>query len=188
MAFMFDIETLDTESTTVILSAAIIHFGETDFSYEDLIKDSLFVKFDAKEQMRMGRSVSKDTLEWWAQQNEFAKKTNFTPMSTDVKALDGIGQIMDYIEAHGGNNQTFWARGSLDQMAIGSLTKSLDIDYIAEYYKWRDVRTAIDCMCTSTNGRGYCEVNHPTFNRHNVVKHHPVHDCALDVMMLRYGV
>lgn len=188
MAFMFDIETLDTESTTVILSAAIIHFGEGDFSYEDLILNSMFVKFDAKEQMRLGRTVSKDTLEWWAKQNEFAKKTNFTPMASDVKALDGIGMLMDYIEQYGGSDQTFWARGSLDQMAIGSLTKSLEVDYIAEYYKWRDVRTAIDCMCSSTKGNGYCDVSHSTFNRHNVVKHHPVHDCALDIMMLRYGV
>lgn len=189
MAFMFDVETLDTESTSVILSAGIIWFGDQDFNYEDLISSALFVKFNAKEQTeKYNRTVSKSTLEWWGQQNEYAKKTNFLPSKNDVSAMDGIGQIIDYINDHGGNDQIFWARGSLDQMVIGSLTNSLDIQYIAEYYKWRDVRTAVDCLCTSSKGNGYCDIVHPTFNRNNVVKHHPVHDCALDAMMLRYGV
>ena len=36
--FCFDIETLSTESTAVVLSAAIIHFNpEVEFNYEYLI-------------------------------------------------------------------------------------------------------------------------------------------------------
>lgn len=56
---------------------------------------------------------------------------------------------------------------------------------ITGYAQWRDIRTAVDIMYGSTNG--YCSVEHPDFARHNVIKHHPVHDCALDVMMLLYG-
>jgi hypothetical protein len=50
---------------------------------------------------------------------------------------------------------------------------------------WRDVRTAVDLMGGGTNG--YCDVIHPLFERAQVIKHHPVHDCALDAMMLMYG-
>jgi hypothetical protein len=50
---------------------------------------------------------------------------------------------------------------------------------------WRDMRTAVDLLSGGTNG--YCDVVHPKFNRADVIKHHPVHDCALDAMMLLYG-
>lgn len=82
-------------------------------------------------------------------------------------------------------NQTMWARGSLDQMAIDSLAKKLDMQPITGYNMWRDVRTAVDLLSGSSNG--YCDVKHPTFDRAQVIKHHPVHDCALDVMMMLYG-
>ena len=50
---------------------------------------------------------------------------------------------------------------------------------------WRDVRTAVDCLYGSSNG--YVEVVKDGFDRAAVIKHHPVHDCALDAMMLMYG-
>jgi hypothetical protein len=71
-------------------------------------------------------------------------------------------------------------------MSIDSLCKSANQDLIAPYNNWRDVRTAVDLLC-STAKSGYATVDHPTFQRHNVVKHHPTHDCALDIMMMLYG-
>ena len=54
--FMFDIETLDAESTAVVLSASIIHFeiGE-QYTYEQLLERACFVKFNAQEQ-EIGRA------------------------------------------------------------------------------------------------------------------------------------
>jgi hypothetical protein len=73
----------------------------------------------------------------------------------------------------------------MDQMVIDSLAKKLDMQPITEYNMWRDIRTAVDLLTGSSNG--YCDVDHPLFNRASVIKHHPVHDCALDAMMLMYG-
>jgi hypothetical protein len=56
---------------------------------------------------------------------------------------------------------------------------------ITGYAMWRDVRTAVDILYGTTNG--YVEVDHPLFDRTAVIKHHPVHDCALDAMQLLYG-
>jgi hypothetical protein len=56
---------------------------------------------------------------------------------------------------------------------------------ITSYAAWRDIRTAVDILTGSTNG--YCDVVYDGFDRHEVIKHHPVHDCALDAMMLMYG-
>ena len=186
--FMFDIETLDAESTAVVLSASIIHFeiGEVT-TYEDLLARAKFVKFSAAEQIRhLKRSSDKGTLEWWDKQHDYCKKTSLVPLSTDLNAIDGINQIKQYMAQFPEKDQTMWSRGSLDQMCIDSLCKAVGADLIAPYYVWRDVRTAVD-LITDTGKGGYCDINHPTFQRHNVIKHHPTHDCALDIMMLLYG-
>lgn len=185
--FMFDIETLDAESTAVVLSASIIHFeiGEVT-TYEDLIKRALFVKFAAKDQIEAKRSVDKGTMDWWSKQHEYVRRTSLAPYSTDLTSVDGINKIKEYMAQFPEPNQTMWSRGSLDQMCIDSLCKWSGQELIAPYYVWRDVRTAID-LITDTGKNGYCDINHPTFQRHNVIKHHPTHDCALDIMMLLYG-
>ena len=184
---MFDIETLGVESTTVILSAAIIHFNPEDKpSYDDLLNKALCVKFDSRDQVtRLKRTVDKNTIKWWGEQSEYVRNLAFNPSRGDVTAEEGIKQLSEYVDKYNGREQTMWARGSLDQMAIDSLAKKLDLQAITHYSKWRDVRTAVDIMYGTTNG--YCKVEHPTFRDSMVSKHHPVHDCALDIMMLLYG-
>ena len=63
--FIFDTESLGVESNAVVLSAALIHFDpEMRPTYDDLLEDACFVKFSAKEQIDMGRTISKSTLQW----------------------------------------------------------------------------------------------------------------------------
>lgn len=181
---MFDIETLDTESTAVVLSAAILFFEQGD-DYETLLEKTLFVKFDSKIQtQKYNRTISKDTLEWWGKIHPAIRKKSFDPSPQDLHPADAIEELKDYIRKHG--DALIWARGSLDQMVIDSLTLKLGFDRIMPYNKWRDVRTGVECLCT-TAYNGYCEVDHPTFAKHNVIKHDPIHDCAYDAMMLLYG-
>jgi len=185
--FMFDIETLDTESTTVVLSACLMYVDSSKQpTFESLVEDSVFVKFDVKEQMKMGRTSSKDTIDWWAKQNQHAKEQSLIPSEYDVTVLQGLEILQRYVEKHDPEQtETFWARGSLDQMAIDSLAIWAGVEKIAPYWAWRDVRTFIDCMCGTTNG--YADIDLEGFNRYNVNKHDPVHDCALDVLMMIYG-
>ena len=186
--YMFDIETLDTESSAVVLSASIIHFdlGST-FTYEELLSNAMFVKFNVKEQIKdYKRTMNKRTVEWWNQQHEYVRKLSLVPSSDDLSAIDGINAIKNYMAQFPEPEQTIWARGSLDQMVIDSLCYSCEQEPIASYAVWRDVRTAVDLLADTAKS-GYCEVNHPTFQRHNFIKHHPTHDCALDIMMLVYG-
>ena len=186
--FMFDIETLGVESTSVILSLGIVHFDKGVDHYSDLIENGLFIKFNANEQVKQyGRTIDKDTITWWSKQNDYARSTNFIPHESDLTVMDGLGILKEYIAKHRTDeNEVFWARGSLDQVCIDSLCKAAKQDLITFYNNWRDVRTAIDFISEKPKN-GYCQVAHPTFNRDDVCKHHPVHDCALDVMMLLYG-
>jgi hypothetical protein len=186
--FMFDIETLGTESTTVVLSAACIYFNpEEKPSFEKLIEDSCFVKFSAKDQIQnYNRKVDKSTLEWWDKIHSAIRKTSFDPSPTDLPLLEGISILREYIESKPNwSKSTVWARGSLDQMAIDSLCKCAGQDTLWHYANWRDVRTAVDILSGSSNG--YCGVNYEGFNSNDVIKHNPIHDCAYDVMMLLYG-
>ena len=186
--FIFDIESLGVESNAVVLSAALIHFDpEKRPTYQDLLDSACFVKFKAKDQVtRLGRTVSQSTLEWWQNQHEYVRQVSLDPSSTDVTAEDGLAILHNYMNKFpNARKQTMWARGSLDQLVIDSLAVKIGALEITDYAQWRDVRTAVDIMFGSTNG--YCEVDHPLFLRHNVIKHHPVHDCALDAMMLMYG-
>lgn len=184
---MFDIETLGVESTAVILSAAIIHFNPEDNpSYDDLLNKALMVKFDAADQIkRLKRTVDKNTMAWWNEQSPWVRNLAFKPTPLDAKAEEGLALLREYVLKYNGEEQTMWARGSLDQMAIDSLAKGLDLQPIIHYSKWRDVRTAVDLMYGTSNG--YCKVEHPEFRDTMVTKHHPTHDCALDIMMLLYG-
>ena len=190
--FMFDIETLGIESTTVVLSAAIIHFDpevDTNISFKELVQRGLLVKFDAKDQVkRLNRTMTKSTLDWWNKQGEYQQKLSFVPdASRDMISENGIEAIRKYInQYHRGadpQTMTIWARGSLDQMAIDSLALKAGVERIAPFNRWRDVRTAVDLMTDSKNG--YCKVT--DLNRDEVVKHDPVHDCALDILMLLRG-
>jgi hypothetical protein len=187
MMHMFDVETLGVESTTVILSAAIIKFDPTnlDATYEDYLAEALFVKFDVQEQIKnYKRTIDKSTIEWWAKQHDYVRSVSFNPSEEDdVDALTGIQRIHEYI---GGDQGTFWARGSLDQMSIDSLCKASGAELIAPYHCWRDIRTALDCMCETTKN-GYCQLKVDFDSRSSVIKHHPVHDCAYDIMMLLHG-
>lgn len=186
--FLFDIESLGVESNAVVLSASIIHFNpEEKPDYEKLLADACFVKLNAKDQVeRLKRTVDKGTLDWWSEQHEYVRSVSFDPKPDDLLAEDALEVLRDYMAKYpDANKQTMWARGSLDQMAIDSLAKKLDVDPITGYNMWRDVRTAVDIMYGTVNG--YVDIDHPTFQRHNVIKHHPTHDCALDAMQLMYG-
>ena len=185
---MFDVETLDTESTAVVISAAITHFEfEDKCSYQEFVNKSCFVKFSIDEQItKYKRTKSEDTLLWWQKQSEIARKVSLVPSEEDLSVVDGIERLRKYINDHGGPNQTFWARGSLDQMSIDSLAKSANLPVLTAYNKWRDTRTAID-LIADTAKDGSCMIRNFNPDLH-VIKHIPQNDCALDIMMLLYHV
>lgn len=186
--FIYDVETLGIESTSVILSMACIYFDiEKKPSYEEMVKSAFFVKLNAKDQVeRLNRSVTKSTLDWWIKQAPAVQMLSLNPSENDVLAEDALDQLQAWVDKQPNNKTaTVWARGNLDQMVLGSLEDKLGRDPVFHFGRWRDVRTAVDIFTGSTNG--YCKVEYPGFESYQVVKHDPIHDCAYDAMMLMYG-
>lgn len=187
--FIFDVETLGTSSSSVILSMACIYFDPNKKpSYQDLLDSAFFVKFDAKEQInRYNRTVSKSTLEWWDKQSEGLKIQSLKPSISDVSAEVGITLFNEWVKRYPDyKKSTVWARGNLDQIVLNSLENDVKIEPILPFWLWRDVRTAVDLLYGSNTG--YCEVKYPGFDVRKVIKHNPIEDCAFDAMMLMYGV
>lgn len=182
---VFDVETLGTYSDSVVASAGIVFVDETrDQSYDDLIREGLFVKFDIEYQIKqLHRKVDPETIEWWNKQHKSIRDYSMKPQPTDLKPEEGVRLLREYCQKH--KSSTIWTRGSLDQMVIDHLARTVGEEVIMPYNAYRDCRTAIDIFTGSTNG--YCKVEYPGFESYNVIKHNPVHDCAYDAMMLMYG-
>jgi hypothetical protein len=157
-------------------------------SWEELRANAFFVKLDAKDQMvRLGRSGSKSTLEWWNKQCEIVRNKSLVVKPDDVKIEDGIELMREYANKHDPEGKSWvWARGNLDQLVLDSMEEKLEIEPVFFYSRWRDVRTAIDLLAGSING--YCHVDYPGFYPSgHIIKHDPVDDCVYDAMMLLYG-
>src|SRR5210317_825237 len=90
-ACIFDFETLSQEQTNgVVLSMAMLNFSESRFTsdiaytFDELVENTHCIKFDVEEQVKKyKRQINKDTLKWWTQQGDLAKK-QLKPSDQDV--------------------------------------------------------------------------------------------------------
>lgn len=190
---MFDIETLGVESTAVVLSIGLIPFEfKNNFSYQDLIDRSYFVKFKAMDQVdNYKRTISAETVNWWKTQSPQSIRKSFLPnQELDMNALVGVDLVFEHIaelkKRYGVKSFTWWQRGSLDQVVFDSLCRAVGKQPITMYNNWMDVRTFVSCS-KETADKGYCQIDDDAFDRRLVLKHDPVQDCALDIMMMVKG-
>src|SRR6185312_3073570 len=103
--FMFDVETLGVESNAVVLSYAVIpfsldeEFNDADAFYDKLLSRALFVKFNAQEQFKHGRTSDKGTMLFWSEQDPEPRKKSFQP-SPDIElgAIDGLDKLYHFVE------------------------------------------------------------------------------------------
>lgn len=186
--FCLDCETLGVDSDSAVLSIALIHFDENKkYTFQKLVENSCFVKFDVQEQIRgYKRTIDKETVEWWKKQSKVAKDYSLTPSGNDISLLEGIEILQKYVKEHSSvEKEVVWIRGSLDQFVLDHLFKSAGKEVLFAYSQYLDMRTAIYLLKETNNG-GYCPV--PGLDMNSVYKHLPDHDCALDIMMLLDGV
>lgn len=190
--FVFDIETLSIESTSVILSACLLYVDpsklpeDNNDAYKYLYERGLFVKLKVSEQIAHGRTMSKDTLDWWAKQGELPRKISFIPAADDLTVQECYNQLSEYFFAiPNAKNLPIWVRGSMDQPAFESLLRAFNLKPYSPYNNYRDIRTAISILYSDTEKNGYVEI--PNFNSDIVMKHDPVADCCLDALMLLRG-
>ena len=72
---MIDIETLDTQPSSVVLSVGAVKFDP--FGGQEPFAKTLW-RPSVDEQLLAGRTTSESTLEWWSRQEEHIRESTFT--------------------------------------------------------------------------------------------------------------
>ena len=163
---MCDIETLDTASTGVILSLALVAFDPSTGATETLLHTNMEPSY----QIINGRTVSKDTVLWWLQQSPNARKNAFAP-DVVMDPAHVAAQVKHAVRAH----DHLWANDPDFDYAFLR-------DFIAPYddgeFKWpfwkhRSVRT-IRAFCPSDIDLG------------NALAHDPLQDSLFQIEDISY--
>ena len=184
---MFDIETLGTRERSVVLTLACVPFTFEDVSetYDDIIANGFFVKFDAKEQIKTFQRVTDaDTIAWWKNQSDEAKRFSLPPSADDVSLEKGCADLRAFIKGtnYDFKNSYIWSRGCyFDFPKIEDLYRDLNQKAPFNGFKIRDTRTMIDVLTGNMRGEYDLRDGMPT----NYIKHHALHDAAFEAVRMK---
>lgn len=186
----YDIESLGVNSDSVLLSAALVYVDpKENKTYDEVIKDVCFVKFDVMEQLvKYKRKIDQGTIEWWEKQSLHARKISIIPnKELDVSAEVGLATLKQYAKQYK-SGTTVWARGGMDQSITEHLFKQINVAPFAYFNSFRDLRTAIDIFYNGSSGYSVVSSEAPGFDKSKVIKHDPCHDIVYDAFQLYHGV
>ena len=173
--FILDFETLGYSDSAVLLSVGVLAIPEDlskSYSLYDLLKNSYYAKINREEQIKLKRTIDKETLDWWKRQGEQAKTVINNNNLIDCN--DVYTQVLNFILNNGFTKEAnIFSRGLIDQRWWQSFCKSLNKTDPLPFWQWRDTRTFLDCMIHNPNG------NIKELPQ-NICKHNAVHDCCLD--------
>ncbi|CAL9977866.1 exonuclease [Vibrio phage D479] len=179
------------ESAVLELGAVAFEYDENDPKIPDFqeLKDKGFrVKFGLKAQKGV-RVIHKDTLLWWKQQSDEAKKI-IMPSAEDVTVEEGHRQFMKWAKDQGlKSGSQIWCRGNSFDFPIlyHCLWQSGLIEEarneLPSFWAQRDVRTRIEALM----GRNIMSVPLPEGSLPGFVHHAGLDDCAKDVVMMAYA-
>lgn len=185
-ACIFDFETLSQEQTNgVVLSMAMLNFAESRFvsdiayTFDELVENTHTIKFDVEEQVKKyKRQINKDTLDWWSQQGDLAKK-QLKPSKDDVS----IDQLYNFfIVNKSANVKKVYTRGNtFDPIFLEYIMRQIHKPMPYDWWEVRDTRSLIEGLSWGTDLKNSfipegCE---------NFIAHDPKHDIAMDVMRLQ---
>lgn len=185
---IYDFETLSQNPINgAIVSLAILSFNfeklrTNSYTYETLLNDTYFFKFDVREQVeKFDRIIEQSTLDWWQQQDKEALK-KLKPSKDDVS----IKQLVPFFKnavARPEKIKTYFTRNNtFDPVILYSISNYFNQPMPHDWWKIRDTKSFIDGL---TYGAGIRDSFIPPDCENKYVKHDPVHDVVLDVMRLQ---
>lgn len=136
---MVDIETLGTDTNSVILSIAAAAFNPVS----GYICESTFSRnIDIGYQLDMGSVIDTKTLYWWLGQSDEARQG-----ITDVKkeSIESVLKVFNkWIDSIPGSNKRLWGNGAtFDNAIIRQAYKKYKINFDIPFWNDRDVRTIV---------------------------------------------
>jgi hypothetical protein len=163
---MVDLETVATDPQAAILTIAAIRFDNNkDYSEvtDPFTLDYFYTRVDLEQP---GRTVSDDTMNWWAQQAQEIREEAFGeadrfPLSDALIAL----------EAWASGADRYWANGSaFDFPILESANKTYNIRNAWQFWQVRDARTIYQMV--------------PDHQMPKAAKHHALYDCLNQIIRL----
>ena len=184
---IYDFETLSQDTQRgVVTSFALLSFSEkryisNPYTYEELVSNCAYIKFDVEEQVRsFKRTMSKETIDWWAEQGDEAKK-QITPSKDDVSIRELFKFIHDNMDLK--NHKKAYTRGNtFDPIFLDSVLKQCNLSNPMHWRTIRDTRSMIEGM---SFGMDLKNDFMPGDLEKKFVKHDPCHDIAIDVMRMQ---
>ncbi|QLF83159.1 exonuclease A [Klebsiella phage KpnM6E1] len=199
--FIIDFETFGNVSSSSVIDLALITFDsdpEVLESFDELVKRGHRIKFDLKSQ-KGHRLFGKSTLEWWKKQSAEAR-ANLASTPDDLSVIAGIKEAQQYLIDSGIHpwDSFGWCRGqSFDfpifvdclrdvQRAQGISEEEIDTfkEEPCKFWNQRDIRTAIESLLLT---RGLTTTPLPKGTLDGFIAHDSIHDCAKDILMLKYA-
>lgn len=182
---IYDFETLGQDPLTApVLSLGIMEYNDkrflsaTPYTYDELLDMTKYRKFDVADQVKNhGRKIQQETLDWWKQQGEEAKKV-LKPSKEDTS----ITELRAWIEVHydtKGVDYTFTRGNTFDPMFL----KYVCGHDVFPWWTVRDTRSYIDALLI-----GETELDNkfvlPEW-KEKFVHHDARHDIVVDVLRMQ---
>jgi len=134
-AISFDLETLDSRASAVVLSIGAVIFDEKD------LFDEVHIKLSIDDQLRWGRTVGGSTLLWWFEQSGEAR---LAATSAPRPLLKALHTFAGFVRIAGPKAQ-LWANGQdFDVGILGSLYDTVGQQRPWAYNAGRDMRTLVE--------------------------------------------
>lgn len=164
---MVDIETLGTDSNSVILSISAIEFdlisGDTGREFE--------IGLNIEEQVKLGGVVDTSTCIWWLSQDADAIKALTRLKKVAVaKVLFDFNNWLSECKVPK-NDVKLWGNGSgFDNVIIRNLYRRAGVEFYLPYWCDNDVRTLVTLGNIDTRNFAF-----------NGIKHNGIDDCKHQV-------
>lgn len=195
--FIIDCETLDTNTSTCV----VIDFSAFIFTEQKMLSNEPYnlnsiheikkFKLDTKEQKSKYKyTVSADTLKWWRDQGEAARKL-ILPSPEDLSLETFATQFMGYVNTR--KKQRFdrwWTRSNtFDPLIIWRiLTDTGHYDHFAEiapHWALRDTRSYIDGALSFPKVNGFVPYSNEEEWNEKFVQHDSAWDVLADVLRIQ---
>jgi hypothetical protein len=143
---MLDLETADTAPSALVLSIGAVAFDPAEGLSHKFYNE---LKWD--DQYKAGRTCNPNTVSWWTQQSDEARKVWQTklPGGFDREkqiTINALAHFADFLALVGGGGDVqVWAYGAdFDCVVLGSLYEAMGVRRPWSYSKNRCHRTLVD--------------------------------------------
>jgi len=136
---MIDLETLDTKPSCTILSFGAVKFDPMSDAEPH---SELYFKINIDEQSQLGRTVSDDTIAWWAKQDAKVQEEAFSE-----EGRVGVETVANELTKWIHNTDVIWGHGyGFDITILEDYFRMLGRPIPWQFWQVRDSRTLFTAM------------------------------------------